>query len=140
MAITIDREHTALLAMDFENDIINENGAFQAIGFAKMVQQTDVLGKTARVLDAARSAGVTVIYVAAHFRPGHPEIPSDTSAGLFQTILQSNALVDETWGVEIDSAVAPKNGEVVVIKRGSSAFTGSDLASLLNAVVLEPYC
>ena len=55
MAITIDRQHTALLAMDFENDIIHENGAFKDLGFAPMVKQSNVLGKTASVLDAAAS-------------------------------------------------------------------------------------
>ena len=63
MAITIDREHTALLAMDFENDLVHEDGAFKDFGFAKMVKDNDVFGKTARLLDAARRAGVKVIYV-----------------------------------------------------------------------------
>ncbi|MCZ6614977.1 MAG: isochorismatase family protein [Chloroflexi bacterium] len=62
MALSIDRGHTALLAMDFENDIVHENGAFKDFGFAAMVKQNDVLAKTARLLDAARRSGVKVIY------------------------------------------------------------------------------
>ena len=53
MALTIDKEHTALLAMDFENDIVHEDGAFKEFGFAAMVKQNDVLAKSARLLDAA---------------------------------------------------------------------------------------
>jgi len=122
-----------MLAMDFENDIINENGAFKDLGFAPMVKQSNVLGKTSNLLDAARHAGVKIIYVAAHFRPGHLEIPKDTTAGILQTILQTNALVEGTWGVEIDPPVAPKAGEIVVTNRGVSGFTGSDLDTLLHA-------
>ena len=50
MAIIIDKQHTAVLAMDFENDIINENGAFKDLGFAPMVKQSNVLGKTSNLL------------------------------------------------------------------------------------------
>ena len=57
MALEINRQHTALLAMDFENDIVHPDGAFKDFGFAKMVAETNVLDKSARLLAAARSAG-----------------------------------------------------------------------------------
>ena len=50
LALTIDPHHTALLAMDFENDIVHEEGALKDFGFAQMVKDNDVLGKTARLL------------------------------------------------------------------------------------------
>ncbi|HJN86370.1 MAG: isochorismatase family cysteine hydrolase [Dehalococcoidia bacterium] len=130
MTLSIDREHTALLAMDFENDIVHENGAFKDLGFAQMVKQNDVLGKTARLLDAARGAGVKVIYASVKFRSGYPERPQN--AGMFQAVVGANALVEGTWGSTIHEAVTPKEGEPVVSKRGISAFTGSDLAALLT--------
>ena len=49
MALTIDKGHTALLAMDFENDIVHEDGAMKEFGFAAMVKQNDVLAKTAQL-------------------------------------------------------------------------------------------
>ncbi len=130
MTLSIDREHTALLAMDFENDIVHENGAFKDLGFAQMVKQNDVLGKTARLLDATRGAGVKVIYASVKFRSGYPERPQN--AGMFQAVVGANALVEGTWGSTIHEAVTPKEGEPVVSKRGISAFTGSDLAALLT--------
>ena len=131
MAITIDMEHTALLAMDFENDLVHEDGAFKDFGFAKMVKDNDVFGKTARLLDAARRSGVKVIYVSVKWRPGHPSI--NRSAGLFQAVVEANALVEGTWGATIHEAVAPREGEPAVTKRAASAFAGSDLANLLSA-------
>jgi nicotinamidase-related amidase len=44
MALTIEKARTALLAMDFQNDIVDENGAFKDMGFAQMAKEMDVLG------------------------------------------------------------------------------------------------
>ena len=72
MALELNPGHTALLVMDFENDIVHEEGAFKDFGFARMVKENDVLGKTARLLTVARNAGVLTIYVSVKFRPGYP--------------------------------------------------------------------
>ncbi len=65
------------------------------------------------------------------WRPGHPTI--NRSAGLFQAIVDANALVEGTWGATIHEAVAPREGDPVITKRAVSAFAGSDLATLLSA-------
>ena len=74
MSIDIDRDHTAILAMDLENDLVHEDGAFKDFGFAQMVKENDVFAKITGLLEAARSAGVKVIYVVVRWRPDHPEI------------------------------------------------------------------
>ena len=129
MALTINKARTVLLAMDFQNDIVHENGAFKDFGFAAMVKQNDVLTKAARLLDASRRSGVKVIYVSVKFRAGYPERPAN--GGLFGGLVGANALVEGTWGAEIHESVAPQEGEPVVTKRGVSAFYGSDLAPFL---------
>ena len=130
MALTIDNARTALLVMDFENDVVHEDGAFKDFGFAAMVKQNDVFGKTARLLDATRRSGLKVIYVSVKFRSGYPERPAN--GGLFGALVGASALVEGTWGAEIHEAVAPQDGEAVVTKRGVSAFYGSDLAPILT--------
>ena len=130
MALELNPGHTALLAMDFENDIVHEEGAFKDFGFAQMVKDNDVLGKTASLLTGARSAGVLVIYVSVKFRPGYPERPAN--GGLWQGLHGANALIEGTWGASIHDAVAPQEGEPVVTKRGVSAFMASDLEPILK--------
>ena len=130
MALEIDKRHTALLAMDFENDIVHPDGAFKDFGFAKMVADNNVLDKTAQLLAAARSADLTVIYISVKFRPGYPERPAN--AGLWQGLHAATALVEGTWGAEIHDKVAPQAGEAVVTKRGVSAFNASDLDQILR--------
>ena len=69
MALEIDRRHTALLAMDFENDIVHPEGALKDFGFAQMVADNNVLDKAAQLLAAARGAGILVIYVSVKLGP-----------------------------------------------------------------------
>ncbi len=135
MALSIDKGRTALLAMDFQNDIVHEDGAFKDFGFAAMVTQNDVLGKSSQLLDAARGAGVNVVHVVIKYRPGYPERPSNT--GLFEATAQASALVEGTWGAEIHDAVPPQDGEPVVTRRGVSGFYASDLASLLSTAGID---
>ena len=131
MALELEKNTTALLAMDFENDIVHEEGALKDFGLAQMVKENDILAKESTLLGAARSAGVKVVYVSVKFRAGHPEVSPYT--GLFQAVVATNALVEGTWGAQIHDAVAPREGEPVVTKRAVSAFAASDLEKLLNA-------
>ena len=92
MALEISKQHTALLAMDFENDIIHPEGAFKDFGFAQMVAENNVIDKTSQLLTAARGAGISVIYVSVKFRPGYPERPANS--GLWQGLHGATALVE----------------------------------------------
>lgn len=130
MALEIDKRHTALLAMDFENDIVHPEGAFKDFGFAQMVADNNVLDKASQLLVAARTAGLTVIYVSVKFRAGYPERPAN--GGLWQGLHGANALVEGTWGAQIHDRVAPMASEAVVTKRGVSAFAASDLEQILR--------
>ena len=130
MALEISKQHTALLAMDFENDIVHPEGAFKDFGFAQMVSENGVIDKTAQLLTAARGAGVSVIYVSVKFRAGYPERPANS--GLWQGLHGATALVEGTWGAQIHDQLTPKEGEPMVTKRGVSAFAASDLEQLLH--------
>ena len=130
MALEIGKAHTALLVMDFENDIVHPEGAFKDFGFAQMVADNNVLDKTSQLLTVARSSGVTVIYVSVKFREGYPERPANS--GLWQGLHGANALVEGTWGSQIHDQLIPEKGEPIVTKRGVSAFTASDIEQILH--------
>jgi nicotinamidase-related amidase len=130
MALEISKAHTALLVMDFENDIVHPEGAFKDFGFAQMVADNNVLDKTSQLLTAARSSGVTVIYVSVKFREGDPERPANS--GLWQGLHGANALVEGTWGSQIHDQLTPEKGEPIVTKRGVSAFAASDIEQILH--------
>ena len=61
---SLDRGHTALLAMDCQSGIV-----------AQYVKPPDeFLGRASKALKAARSVALPVIHVRVGFRPGFPEI------------------------------------------------------------------
>jgi nicotinamidase-related amidase len=119
--MTIDPDRTAVLIMDYQEDVVTK--------FVPTPAET--LQRAAKVLDAARAAGIPVIHVAIHFRAGYPEVPD---RGTFKMVKSSGMLVDGTPGAAIHAAVAPKPDDIVVLKKRVSAFAGSDLECVLRGL------
>ncbi len=111
----------ALLIMDMQNGIVE-----------RFAEQADPLLETlANVLDAARKENMGVIFVRVAFRPGAPEAsPRNTS---FSALSQSDAFSESARSTQIHPRVAPRDNEIVVVKRRVSAFSGSDLETVLRA-------
>ncbi len=117
----LDPRTTALLVMDFQTAVV------------EMVprEKEALLANTARLLAAARTAGVRVVYVVVAFRPGYPEISPKNQS--FATLRETGRFTEGTAGTEVHAAVAPRQGEPVVVKRRVGAFGGTDLEILLRA-------
>ena len=81
---------------------------------------------TRRLLDAARAKGLPVIFTTIGYEP------SLTDGGLWlQKVPTLGELqVGGRW-VEIDPRLAPREDETIVLKKGASAFFGTNLASIL---------
>ncbi len=134
-SLTLPKDKTALLVMDVQNDIVHADGKLGGeLGAGKMprlVQDKGILANIARVMRAARSAGVPVIHVRHVYRPDYLDMPNNIA--IFRIIKKIGALADGSWGAQIHAAVAPAPGEVVVDKTRISAFYASTLASVLEA-------
>jgi nicotinamidase-related amidase len=85
-----------------------------------------------RAAEAARAAGVPVIYARIAFRSGHPEASPDNR--IFTQVAAAGGYVDGDESTTIHSDLAPLDGDVVVTKRRVSAFAGSDLALVLESM------
>ncbi len=120
--LTIDKARTAVVIMDYQNDIV---------GMVPPEQQGPLLQRARQVLDRSRQAGVPVFYVVVRFRDGYPEVSPRNKT--FSGISQSGRMREGTPGAEIQADVAPQPGEVVVTKRRVGAFSTTDLAPLLRA-------
>jgi len=118
---TIDRNHMAVLIMDYQNDIVSSVAA----------SQPQLLDRAAAVLSGARLAGVPVIFVVVCFRPGYPEV-SERNA-IFRGLKSAGRLGEGTPGAEIHARVAPQPTEVIVTKRRVGAFSTTDLETVLRA-------
>ncbi len=119
---TVNKARTAVLVMDFENDIV---------GSLPEDVRVPLLDKASTVIKEARKANIPVIYVVVRFRDGYPEINPHNK--LFRALKESGRLKEGTAGAEIDPKVAPLPGEVVVTKRRVGAFSTTDLETVLRA-------
>ena len=123
-AFTIDPARTAVLSMDCQAGIVS---IYTREGRDAFLLQV------AKVLEHARSAGITVIHVQVGFRPGLPEVSSRNA--LFRAVKSSEQhqqLFREPLGV-IPEIIAPLGNEIVITKHRVSAFAGTDLAMVLRA-------
>jgi nicotinamidase-related amidase len=125
----LDRTRTALLALHFERDTIEPEGAFGSF-FHEMIVRDGVLEHTSDALAAARAAGVPVIYARVQFDADYPGL--DASTILNGSTIAAGALLAGTPGTEFVEAVAPQDGDAVVDHAGgTSAFCSPDLAPFL---------
>jgi len=88
---------------------------------------TATIAATKTVLDAARAAGMPVAFVVVGFRPGYPEVSANNKG--FSAVKAAGRLVDPT----VIDALAPIEGEPVVVKHRVGALYGTDLPVILSA-------
>ncbi len=119
---TINPGKTAVLIMDYENDIV---------GMLPEDVRGPLIERANMILKEARRAKIQIIYVVVRFREGYPEVNLQNK--LFSGLKQSGRLVEGTPGAEIDSRVAPQPGDIVVTKRRVGAFFTTDLDTILRS-------
>lgn len=113
--------NSALLVMDVQRGITD-----------RFPGTDDYLPRLGTAVDAARAAGIPVVYVVIGFRAGHPEVSARNRT--FGAIAGSGAFTVGAAASEIHPDVAPLPGDVVVTKKRVSAFAGSDLDMVLRGV------
>jgi ureidoacrylate peracid hydrolase len=149
--ITLDPEKTALLVVDMQNDFGTKGGMFDRAGI-DISQIQRAVAPTARVIAAARKAGIQVIYLKMGFRPDLSDAgPRDSPTWIKHATMhfgeairapdgtEGRILVRDTWNTEIVSALQPQPDDVVVWKTRYSGFYQTELDAVLkrlNAKVL----
>jgi nicotinamidase-related amidase len=122
MALTLDPTRCAVLAMDFQHDILET---------APNYREKHLLETVSRVLGAARHAGATVIHVTVSFRDDYADAPPYVL--LFQEEKARGVIKAGSPGAEICAELTPQAGDLVVTKHGVDPFNGTPLANLLRA-------
>lgn len=116
----------ALLAMDFQRGVLAR--------YPAQLGQS-VLARLDRAMDAARSAGMPVIYVRLAFDERDRDISSRNL--LFSPLVGLQEFSEGDVATEIHPAVRPRPGDFVVVKKRASAFCGSGLAQLVCSLGLS---
>jgi nicotinamidase-related amidase len=119
-----NKQNTALLVMDMQTQILQ-----------RLPETAQLLSNVSKVIAHARDNKIPVIYVTVGFRQGAPEINMNNKAFAASKDRWTTASVEE-W-MKIEPAVAPVPGDIIVIKRRVSAFTGSDLEVVLRSQEIQ---
>jgi biuret amidohydrolase len=125
----IEPSRTAVVAVHFQNDVVGAAGAFAPFFHAE-VERVGTIATAARLLDAARSAGVKVVYTRVAWQAGYADLVANSP--LLNIVLQQNCLVDGTSGAAVVDEIAPQPGDLVVTHQRVGAFHGSELDNLLR--------
>lgn len=132
--LTIDPRGTAVIVVDMQNDFGSDGGMFARAGI-DITEIQAVVTPTARVLAAARAAGIPVIYLTMEFasdlsNAGGPDAPNllrHLALGVGEPVdapdgTPSRVLIEATWNTDIVSELAPQPNDIVVAKHRYSGF------------------
>ena len=136
----------AVIVVDMSNDFGAVGGMFQRAGLDISAIQGTV-GPTARVLEAARLAGIPVVYLKMAFKPDlcdiGPEGAPNRDRHLFFGVGQSTeapdgtpsrVLIRDTWNTEIVPELTPAPEDTVVYKHRFSGFFETELDAVLRSL------
>jgi len=143
-AITFDTATAAVLVVDMQNDFGSKGGMFDRAGIDISGIQKAV-GPTAKVLTAARNAGVKIIYIKMGYQPDLSDLGAPDSVnrvrhlriGVGEKVIdpdgkESRILIRDTWNTEILDELQPKPSDVVLYKNRFSGFHQTSLDDILK--------
>jgi nicotinamidase-related amidase len=127
-----DPKRTAVVLIEYQNDFTSEGGVLHD-AVRGVMESTGMLDNTRRLVEAARSAGATIVHAPITFAPGYGEL-SEHPYGILKGVVDSTAFVKGEWGADIVDALAPQEGDVIVEgKRGLDTFATTNLDFILRA-------
>jgi nicotinamidase-related amidase len=130
-------EHVALVVIDMQRDFVDPGGFGEALGNDVSLLRK-AIAPTARVLEAARKAGILVIHTREGHRPDLTDLaPAKKARGRLKNGIgdpgpMGRILVQGEYGHDIIDELKPVAGEPVVDKPGKGAFYATDLDTILR--------
>jgi len=131
----VSPKHTALVIVDAQNDFCSPGGCIARLNPAITGIMKPYIQNSAKLLAAARQAGLLIIYMQA----------TNNSLGIFKSgpdILRKIEYldpdrplicVDGTWGHQIVDRLKPLPHEIIIKKRRHNSFVGTELDLLLRS-------
>lgn len=122
-------KNSALILVDYQVALCEEGDLCRLPALAAQVRERDVLAKASKVLEAARAAGVYVVHVRLAFDPTY-ELRSNRTKR-WDAYPADRAMLADSPAAQIVTALAPAEGEPVVVKGSVDPFIGTSLANML---------
>jgi ureidoacrylate peracid hydrolase len=125
----LDPRHTALLAIDVQNDFCHADGGIARRGGDLERVRTVVVPRLAALMRAASRAGVLVVVARIVQSPA-------TSSDAWEALESDDGVrlvVEGTWGADHFPGLPLELADLELVKRRHSAFAGTDLDATLRA-------
>src|SRR5437870_6839448 len=142
--LAIGPARSAVIVVDMENDFAATGGMFDRAGVDVSGAQK-AIGPTAKVLAAARQAGLKIVYLKMGYRPDLSDLGATDSVnrtrhlkfGVGQKIQapdgrESRMLIRDTWDTDIVPELKPQASDIVIYKTRFSGFYQTDLDATLK--------
>ena len=126
---------TALILLDFINEIVDEKGKFAGKGYSFFVKAHGVLDNANAVIAKARAKNMPIIFVRVGFSPDYREWPE--SSPLFGAAKKFGALQLGTWATEVHESLNKTDEDFLVTKHRVSAFYATSLEAILRTLKVD---
>lgn len=140
--LSLKAHETAIIVVDMQNAYASKGGYVDLAGF-DVSGAAAAIAKTKTVLEAARKAGVTVIYFQNgwdkdYVEAGGPGSPNWHKSNALKTMrarpeLAGTLLAKGSWDYAIVDELAPQPGDLVIPKTRYSGFFNTNIDSVLRA-------
>jgi len=147
--VAIDPTNTAVIVVDMENDFAAKGGMFDRAGVDISGAQK-IIAPTAKVLSAARAAGMKIIYLKMAYQPDLSDLGAPDSVnrtrhlkfGVGQTIRapdgrESRILIRDMWDTDIVDDLKPQANDITIYKTRFSGFYQTDLDATLKKLGIK---
>ena len=144
-SVEYDIASTAVIVVDMQNDFGSKGGMFDRAGIdISMIQKA--VNPTAKVLSAARQAGIKIIYLRMGYQADLSDLGTEDSPNRMihlqimhvgDTIntpsgTKSRILIRDSWGTDIVNELKPIKDDIVLYKTRYSGFYKTDLDIILK--------
>jgi ureidoacrylate peracid hydrolase len=140
--LSLKPSETAVIVVDMQNAYATEGGYVDIAGF-DVSGAAAAVAQTKKVLDAARAAGIAVIFFQNgwdkdYLEAGTPGSPNWHKSNALKTMrarpeLAGTLLAKGTWDYAIVDELVPQPGDLVVPKTRYSGFFNTNIDSILRA-------
>jgi nicotinamidase-related amidase len=131
-SVQIDPSTTAVVLIEYQNDFAAEGGGLHD-AVRPVMEKTGMLANTARLVEAARSAGATIMHAPITFAAGYNELGRHPY-GILKGVVDGNVFVKGSWGAEIIDGMSPADGDILIEgKRGLDTFASTNLDFILRS-------
>jgi len=128
----MNRNETAILLIEFQNDFASEGGIFHD-AVKDVMEKTNMLANTVKLVEQARAEGIQIVYIPISFAENYSELTS-TPYGILKGVVDNGAFKKTSWGVKIIDELTPQPGDVVIEgKRGLCGFHSTNLDFILRS-------